>query len=251
MILCFPHTRIPPNELLDDKTKLNSKDTERVIFSVNWHPQLAKLPGLIKKHFYLLQDDKTLRHVFKEPPLVAFRKAKTIRNEIVRSDLVPSPSMKQGTIPCGNCKATCHLIYEGTTITNSKEENNITLNTSYGNCKTSNIVYAARCKSCDLIYVGETEKSLGNRFSKHRYDAKKRPDNCELAEHIQNHQHNFETDIEITILKEGFASPDERKRWEDKFICRLGTISPNGLNSVKKVGRYAKEMYTMHQDMLS
>ena len=54
--------RIPRNELLDDNTKLNSKDTERVIFSVNWHPQLAKLPRLIKKLLLVTRRQNTSSH---------------------------------------------------------------------------------------------------------------------------------------------------------------------------------------------
>ena len=88
-------------------------------------------------------------------------------------------------------------------------------------CSTKDIVYAARCKICDLIYIGETQDPLRTRFSKHRYDAKSRPDNCELAKHIFDHQHDFEKDLEITVLKQGFKSAQERKHYEDKFVCLL------------------------------
>ena len=39
------------------------------------------------------------------------------------------------------------------------------------------------------------------RFCKHRYDAKNRPDNNELAAHIYKHQLEFDTDIKVLILK--------------------------------------------------
>ena len=119
-----------------------------------------------------------------------------------------------------------------------------------GTCRTSDIVYAARCKVCDLIYVGETQKELGKRFCAHRYDSKSRPDNNDLTEHIRTHGHNFETDIEVCILKQGFKSMDERRYWEDKYICMLGTYDKDqktGLN--KKVGNYVKSMYSMHKDL--
>ena len=96
-------------------------------------------------------------------------------------------------------------------------------------------------------------KELRSRFCDHRYDAKRRPDNCELSDHIHRHHHDFETDIEVTILKQGFKSPEERKYWEDKFICILGSKDEStilsektGLN--KKLGNYAKEMYQLHQN---
>ena len=43
---------------------------------------------------------------------------------------------------------------------------------------------------------------------------------------------------------------DERRYWEDKFICILATYDKDqktGLN--KKVGNYVKSMYKMHQDL--
>ena len=57
--------------------------------------------------------------------------------------------------------------------------------------------------------------------------------------------HNFDRDIEVTILKQGFKSTEERKFLEDKFICQLGTLSPEGLNK----DHYAREMYDLHQHL--
>ena len=116
-----------------------------------------------------------------------------------------------------------------------------------GNCKTRDIVYVARCKVCKILYVGETKEELRIRFSKHRYNAKKRPDNCELATHVHEKKHDFDKDIEVTILQQGFKSDAERKFFEDKFICQLGTLYPNGLN--KDLESYAREMYDLHQDL--
>ena len=131
-------------------------------------------------------------------------------------------------------------------MTNSKTGRSVVVEGG-GDCKTNNLVYAARCKICELIYVGETSEALKTRFSKHRYDAKKRPDNCELADHFHDSQHDFERDLEITILKAGFKSMEERKQYEDKYICLLGTLSPDGING--DCGNYAREMYNLHQNM--
>ncbi len=191
--------------------------------------------------------------MFKEPPIIAFRRAQTIRSEIVRSDIQPPEKIEGPTQPCGKCSI-CRLVSTADTLMNKKSGKHVRI-TAAGNCRTSNLVYAARCKKCDLIYIGETGKELRTRFCDHRYDAKSRPDNNELAEHIYNNKHIFETDIEVFILKTGFKSPDERKYFEDTFICWLGTqdqatsiSDKTGLN--KKLGNYAKEMYKMHQDFV-
>ena len=83
------------------------------------------------------------------------------------------------------------------------------------------------------------------RFSKHRYDIVKRPGNCELAEHF--HADHSLTDLEVTILEGGFKSFESRKRAEDKWMCRLQTISPAGLN--KDCCGYVKEVYKLFGDV--
>ena len=189
-------------ELLDDQRK--KKDQNRVIFACNWHPSLSQLPQVLRKHFYILQNDARLKQIFKEVPLVAFRRAKTVRNTVVRSDIrETSPNKTHGTAPCSKkCKKTCHLIYESLTIANNKTGRVVKLEDAC-DCNTKDIVYAARCKVCDLIYIGESQDPLRIRFSKHRYDAKSRPDNCDLAKHFFDKKHDFEKDLEITVLKQG------------------------------------------------
>ena len=99
-----------------------------------------------------------------------------------------------------------------------------------------------------MVYIGQTGDELKSRFNKHRYDAKKRPKNCELAKHIQSHPNpDFDQDIEISILKIGFKNSDERRRAEDKMVCCLGCLTPDGINEQQALGDYAKEMYDVHQ----
>ena len=238
------------DEILNNPTAKQSKD--RVVFTCDWHPSVSQLPGMIKKHHRILEADSALKKLFDEPPIVAFRRAKTIRSQIVRSDVEPPEKIEGTTEPCGNCSI-CKMINTAETLTNTKTGKHVKI-TAGGNCRSTNLVYAARCKICDLIYIGETGKELRKRFCDHRFDTKSRPDNNEFADHIHSCGHNFETDIEVCILKRDFKSGEERKYWEDKFMCMLGTYDQSknitkktGLN--KKVGNYVKSMYAMHQDL--
>ena len=229
------------------KAPRTKDDKDRVVFACNWHPHLGQLPRILKQHHYILKNDRNLTKLFKDPPLVAYRRAKTIRNEVVKHDVLPpSDDVTVGTVPCKSCKAACHLICEETTITNSSNGKTIDV-TACGNCKTQDLVYAARCKVCDMIYIGETGEPLKIRICKHRYDANKRPDNCELASHVHKMGHDFDKDIEFLILKQGFKSKEERKFYEDKIICKLGTLIPEGLN--KDLDHYGREMYDIHQHL--
>ena len=225
-----------------------NRDKDSTVFVCDWHPGLSQLPGMIKKHHNILQNDPELRNIFKEPPIVAFRRTTTVRSKVVKND-VQSPPKKVGpTEPCGRCSI-CKLVCTDDVLVNSKTGRDLKI-TAAGNCRTSNVVYAARCKVCDLIYVGETEKELRTRFCDHRYDSKSRPSNNDLAEHIHKHKHNFETDIEVTILKQGFKSLEERRYWEDKYMCMLETYDLSGKTGLnRKVGNYAKSMHKMYKNL--
>ena len=87
---------------------------------------------------------------------------------------------------------------------------------------------------------------LGNRFGKHRYDIKKRPGNNELAEHF--HTGHALEDMNISILQSGITSDEERELLEEKWICRLQTLQPHGLN--KHIKHYAKYMYTSYKNSI-
>ena len=86
---------------------------------------------------------------------------------------------------------------------------------------------------------------VSERFSRHRYDFKNRPLNNELTTHLNSEPHDFEKDIEITIIDRGYQSDNHRIRAEDKYICQLGTCSPNGMN--KDLGSYGRELYSTFQ----
>ena len=115
------------------------------------------------------------------------------------------------------------------------------------NSSTENINYAATCEIHDGIYAGNTAEELRERFSKHRYDARSRPDNNEFAAHIHKHQHEFDKDIEGWILKENLHQKHERELWEYKFLCLLGTKAPSRLSMELKHCR--PELYEVLIDL--
>ena len=227
------------DDLLKDKPK--KAEDSQVIFITDRHPVFKQLPAILKKHYSVLQNDVKLKTVFQSPPKVAFRKAKNIRNFVVCNDTRNTNfSCSNSTIPCGKCKL-CKNIMENSPFSGTN------LRFSGGNCKSSNVIYGAWCKTCKLCYVGQTGDQLSDRFSKHRYDCKRRPENCELSDHFHKHQHDFEKELGVVILEQlpKNSTSQVRKHYEDRWICKLQTMQPNGINL--DVGWYAKEMYTCYQ----
>ena len=59
-------------------------------------------------------------------------------------------------------------------------------------CTSDNIVYCIFCSKCDVLYIGETGRRLGDRFREHLYDIKhKRIEKSEVAKlrHFNSAQH--------------------------------------------------------------
>ena len=228
-------------QLLEDVVKQGKYP--QTIFVCDWHPSLNKVASVLKEHFHLIQQDRSLSNIFKENPRVAFRRPKTIKQHIIRNDIQGRPKPGKETTACGSCKL-CPSISTELKITNTRK--NITVTpTSGGTCRTRYVIYAARCKKCDLIYIGHTSEELRERFSKHRWDIRKRPSNTELSEHFG--KDHTENDLEVTILQSGLWNDQEREFYEDKWICRLQTLSPTGIN--KSTKQYAKEMYACYRSV--
>ena len=74
--------------------------------------------------------------------------------------------------PWYSCIKTCHLISSGETLKNINNGKKIK-KLDGGNWRTINIVYAVRYKIDGDIYIGNTAEKPREKFSKHRYNAKK------------------------------------------------------------------------------
>ena len=181
------------NELLRDRIREN-KDPQTILVST-WHPKLSAIPSILKNNFHLISSDPKLSKIFKQKPTVIYRKIKSLSDHLLKNDIA-NQQLHSNVAPCGKCKL-CPQINTGKLITNVKL--NITEKTKgIGNCKEREIIYAAQCSKHKVLYIGHTGEQLSERFSKHRYDIKNRPDNSELAKHFHEN-HNLSDDLNVTI----------------------------------------------------
>ena len=105
------------------------------------------------------------------------------------------------------------------------------------------IIYAVQCSKHKVSYITHTGEQLSERFSKYRYDIKNRSDNSELAKDFHD-SHNLNDDLNVTILQNNIKTAAARRFHEDKWICKLKTLAPHGLNT--ETGHYPKEMYNFY-----
>ena len=163
------------NELLRDQIREN-KDPQTILVST-WHPKLSAIPSFLKNNFRLISSHPKLSKIFKQKPTVIYRKNKSLSDHLLKNDIA-NQQLHSNVVPCGKCKL-CPQINAAKLITNDKL--NITEKIKgTGNCKEREIIYAAQCSKCKVLYIGHTGEQLSERFSKHRYDIKNRPETVKL-----------------------------------------------------------------------
>ena len=238
--------RMKRSDLLN-KNKDSPREDPHSILVCTWHPKLRKLPSILNQNYDILENDAKLGNIFKERPTVAFRRKKNLGNFLCRNDVMKKKQNDITTENVKQCKCQlCKLLKKPECITN--HQNGLKLSIKPGaTCKSKGVVYSIHCKKCKLHYIGHTGDDMCERWGKHKYDIKKRPDQNELATHCHTN-HDLDKDIEVYILAHGIHHQQERERLEDKLICKLQTMGKQGLN--ERIGPYAKEMYTSWTSVL-
>ena len=150
--------------------------------------------------------DQHLKNVFKEPPLVAFKKQKNLKDLLIRAK-VPGPIKERskkklkGMFKCNQEKCTsCPYIKEGKTIKINKTTT--WQHNKKFTCNTSNVVYLIECKkeTCQKRYIGQTGRPLRSRLADHCGYVVNEHDNIATGAHFTSLGHSL-SDLTITILE--------------------------------------------------
>ena len=124
----------------------------------------------------ILQSTERLRNIFKEVPVVAFCRSPKRRDLLVRAKLAKNHMYSTpGKPPAGTFRynsrhgcLTCPYINHGKTsytFTNTGETRQIKHQIT---CDSTNLTYMIQCKSCKKQYIGETNRTLRERFKELR-----------------------------------------------------------------------------------
>lgn len=141
---------------------------------------------------------------------------------------------------CGypNCTTCPHLLETSSITTNKKKTVYLRENL---NCRTEGVIYAIRCTNCNILYVGQSSRSLHKRLTQHRSDI-----NTNKETQIATHFTKVCPDINylkiiplehvqrqiLDTFMDLFATEDLTNllRREQIWIQKLNTLFPNGLN---------------------
>jgi hypothetical protein len=99
-------SEINRNNLLEYKEK---KINKRVPLVLTCHPSLEKISGIVHHHWKEIEKSETLAKLFLEPPIVAFRQPKSIKDTLVRAAVSKPSSTVSQCKPCGDKRCKCCL----------------------------------------------------------------------------------------------------------------------------------------------
>ena len=136
------------------------ENSNRIPFTLTFHPHNHAVKSIILKNFKLLQNDPDTDRIFSQPPLISFKHDKNIGNFLVRSAF--QKSEQPGTFKCARtrCK-TCPFICNVEKLSGPKRSIKIT---DHFTCTSANVIYCITCTLCKKLYIGETCRRLGDRF---------------------------------------------------------------------------------------
>ncbi|XP_055501020.1 uncharacterized protein LOC129702942 [Leucoraja erinacea] len=95
-------------------------------------------------------------------------------------------------------------------------------------CTSFNLVYCIRCFRCQLLYIGETKRRLGDRFAQHLRSVRTNQPGVPVAQHFNSPSHS-ESDLSVLGLLHCHDYV-QRKCEEQQLILHLGSLHPSGMN---------------------
>ncbi|KAJ8031993.1 hypothetical protein HOLleu_25387 [Holothuria leucospilota] len=176
----------------------------------------------------LLADHTTHRIFGTNPVILAYKREKSLRDHLVRSAL-PSP---ENISPCTTsfrrprCN-TCDHVILGENVTGPKA---VWYVKEKFTCISSNIIYALSCSRCGQLYIGETKRRLADRVTEHLHSIRIQTAGLPITAHFNSPGHTID-DLKVCVLK-SCRGDKERKTMEERLIYQLGTLHPNGINSL-------------------
>ena len=75
--------------------KVDRKENERPVFIITYNPALPSVAKIVNKHWKVMTADPYLKELFPDPPMVAYGRAKNLKEKLVRAR-VPPPSHPPG-----------------------------------------------------------------------------------------------------------------------------------------------------------
>ena len=224
--------RISRNKALEAKTRPESNT--RPVFVSTFDPRLPDISKILSKHWRsMCWMDNNFKKTFPNPPIAAFKKQKNIRNFVIRAKVYSENiSRNQRTIlgmfSCNKPCLTCPFVNQRKKISC----NNFTWEIRKKvNCETSNIVYLIECNktNCNQKYIGESKRSLKERFTDHKGYVKSNIKSQPTGHHFNLPGHDI-SNMTVTILEQSKKRDDFYRKERERYLINKFDTYENGMN---------------------
>ena len=203
--------------------------TSRIPFVTTFCPGLPNLNEIVRKHFHILKRSTRCSKAIGQPPIVAFRRPKNLRDILVKAKLDPIVPKPLGYHKCKDKRClTCPFIYEIDFFICNVTDKEYKIKHSF-NCKSFNVIYLITCLVCKKQYVGKTETGLNMRFTQHRQSVEKNKDDP-IGRHFNLPGHDISSLAIIPIDLIPNATAFKICNKETFWINTLQTVKPKGIN---------------------
>ena len=221
--------------------KIRNRDqSDPTFYLVSTHnPANPPLRDIIETNWPLLNKSKTTRSLNDAKIIFGQRRNKNLSDQLVRASTKTQSTTNKTIYRCkrsGKCRY-CPLI----------DKSGHLISTSTGNkyqsmreatCQSSNLIYVITCKHCGIQYVGQTKNRILKRFQGHIFDIAHDSDTT-VARHFNRcplESPSLYKGMKINVASYISSPPDSREAKlrrdseEKRWMHRLNTITPNGLN---------------------
>ena len=142
----------------------------RIPLVLTYHPTLNKVYDILRESSNVLLVDQKHKELFQNKVFLSFRRAKNLKDQLVRAKLPVSVDESLSVKGCYKCNGRkscqiCGLIQEGDSFQNSDENRSFTIYSGKYNCNSENVVYLLQCECCHKKYVGSTKTKFRQRFN--------------------------------------------------------------------------------------
>ena len=152
---------------------LNGERIERkenvLTLNITYHPTLNRTKDNLSRIHLLLTPNEEHGSVFPGVPLVGFKRGRSLKDMLVRAKLPNIVRDESGSQPCGSkiCQV-CDYIKVGQDFTSREGTKFHIRGGKMSNCNSKVVVYLAKCKTCDIQYIGSASTMFRSRFDNYK-----------------------------------------------------------------------------------
>ena len=210
--------------------KQRTRSAKIIPFTVTYNPNLTKVTKILHQHIPILHSQDETKRLANYKIITAFRRAKNLADIMIRNDITPAKKKESGSQKCGKNCITCKYIVPTKEAFNKNRSFKYTIH-QYLDCNSTSVVYLLWCNICNIQYIGQTSMSLKERMYGHRNDIKSANQFKPVSQHFTLPDHSAKN-LNVTPLRMTKQNDNERLRYEEVFIRKFKTLTPNGLNQI-------------------